>query len=71
MGVLPGVVGTMQATEALKLLLGIGTPLIGRLLTYDALEQTTLTVQFPRDPECRSCSDEANPPDLRDEAEYC
>ncbi len=70
-GVLPGVIGTMQATETLKLLLDIGTPLIGRLLTYDALEQTTLEVRFPKDPHCRSCSDPANPPELRSEQEYC
>jgi molybdopterin/thiamine biosynthesis adenylyltransferase/rhodanese-related sulfurtransferase len=70
-GVLPGVIGTMQATEALKLLLGIGTPLIGRLLTYDALEQDTHTVRIRRDPGCASCSDEQHPPALKDEAEYC
>lgn len=70
-GVLPGVIGTMQATETLKLLLGIGTPLIGRLLTYDALEQTTLTVRFSRNPDCRSCRDAHSPPELRNEQEYC
>jgi molybdopterin/thiamine biosynthesis adenylyltransferase/rhodanese-related sulfurtransferase len=70
-GVLPGVIGAMQATETLKLLLGIGTSLVGRLLTYDALEQSTLTVRFPRDPGCPSCSNETNPPELREEHEYC
>jgi molybdopterin/thiamine biosynthesis adenylyltransferase/rhodanese-related sulfurtransferase len=70
-GVLPGVIGTMQATETLKLLLGVGTPLIGKLLTYDALEQTTLTVRLRRDPNCSSCGDETSPPRLRDEQEYC
>ena len=70
-GVLPGVIGTMQAAETLKLLLGVGNPLVGRLLTYDALEQSTLTVRFPKDPSCPSCGDEAHPPELRDEQEYC
>ncbi len=70
-GVLPGVIGTMQATETLKLLLGVGTPLVGRLLTYDALEQSTLTVRVMQDPNCPACGDEANPPELRDEREYC
>jgi molybdopterin/thiamine biosynthesis adenylyltransferase/rhodanese-related sulfurtransferase len=70
-GVLPGVIGSMQATEALKLLLGVGTPLIGRLLTYDGLDQTTHTVRFGRDPDCPSCGDEEHPPELREESEYC
>jgi molybdopterin/thiamine biosynthesis adenylyltransferase/rhodanese-related sulfurtransferase len=70
-GVLPGVIGSMQATEALKLILGLGTPLIGRLLTYDGLDQTTHTLNIRRDPECPSCSDEGHPPPLREENEYC
>lgn len=70
-GVLPGVVGTMQATEALKLLLGIGTPLIGRLVTYDGLEQETHGVRLVRNANCPSCGDENQPPELRNEAEYC
>ncbi|MDJ0663256.1 MAG: molybdopterin-synthase adenylyltransferase MoeB [Acidimicrobiia bacterium] len=68
-GVLPGVVGTMQATEALKLLLGIGEPLLGRLLTYDALSQTIHTVRLKRRPDCVACS--GPPPPLRDHPEYC
>lgn len=70
-GVLPGVIGTMQATEAIKLVLGLGTPLIGRLLTYDGLDQSTHTVSVPQNPECLSCGDKENPPALRDETEYC
>ncbi|MEA2002815.1 MAG: molybdopterin-synthase adenylyltransferase MoeB [Actinomycetota bacterium] len=70
-GVLPGVIGSMQATEALKLLLGLGTPLIGKLLTYDGLEQTTYTLSIRRDPLCPSCGDQEHPPPLRDENEYC
>jgi len=71
LGVLPGVIGSMQATEALKLLLGIGTPLIGTLLTYDALEQTTFRLRIDRRPDCESCGNEGHPPRLRDEADYC
>ncbi|MGA9597175.1 MAG: molybdopterin-synthase adenylyltransferase MoeB, partial [Acidimicrobiia bacterium] len=69
-GVLPGIIGTMQATEVLKLILGIGEPLLGRLLTYDALDQTTHTVRLVRNPECESCGGD-EPPPLREEAQYC
>jgi bacteriocin biosynthesis cyclodehydratase domain-containing protein len=53
--VLPGVIGTIQATEAVKLLLGIGEPLIGRLLTYDALGMRFREVKLRRDPDCPLC----------------
>jgi adenylyltransferase/sulfurtransferase len=69
-GVLPGIIGTMQAAEVLKLILGIGEPLLGRLLTYDALDQTTHTVRLVRNPECESCGGD-EPPPLREEAQYC
>ena len=49
---LPGVIGLVQATEAVKLLLGIGEPLIGRLLTYDALGMRFREVRLRRDPNC-------------------
>lgn len=52
---LPGVVGTIQATEAVKLLVGIGEPLIGRLLTYDALGMRFREVRLRRDPRCPLC----------------
>ncbi len=55
LGVLPGIVGTIQATEALKLLLGIGDPLVGRLLLIDALGSRFRTVQLDRDPACPAC----------------
>jgi adenylyltransferase/sulfurtransferase len=55
LGVLPGLVGTLQATEALKLLLGIGTPLAGRLLLVDALHGGVRTVRTRRDPKCPAC----------------
>ena len=55
LGVLPGIVGTIQATEALKLVLGIGEPLIGKLLLIDSLEMRFRTMSIRRDPECPSC----------------
>lgn len=71
LGVLPGVIGSMQAVEALKLILGIGTPLIGTLLTYDALDQSTYRLRIERRPQCESCGNDQEPPPLRDEADYC
>ena len=52
---LPGVVGLVQATEAVKLILGIGEPLVGRLLTYDALGMRFREVRLRRDPNCPLC----------------
>jgi len=60
LGVLPGTMGLLQATEVIKLIIGAGDPLIGRLLRYDALEATTQVFRFRRDPECPICS---RPPD--------
>jgi len=56
LGVLPGTMGLLQATEVIKLILGIGDPLIGRLLMYDALAATVTEVKVRRDPECPICS---------------
>jgi hypothetical protein len=53
--VLPGVIGLVQATEVVKLLLGIGEPLVGRLLTYDALGMRFREVKLRRDPKCPLC----------------
>jgi adenylyltransferase/sulfurtransferase len=55
--VLPGLIGVVQATEAVKLLLGQGEPLIGRLLTYDALGMRFREVRLRRDPNCPLCGD--------------
>jgi adenylyltransferase/sulfurtransferase len=55
LGVLPGLVGMLQATEAIKLLLGIGQPLVGRLLLVDALRAQFRTLKLQRDPECPAC----------------
>src|SRR3984885_7955087 len=56
LGVLPGTMGLLQATEVVKLVLGIGDPAIGRLLLYDALAATLTEVKVPRDPQCPICS---------------
>jgi molybdopterin/thiamine biosynthesis adenylyltransferase/rhodanese-related sulfurtransferase len=65
LGVLPGTMGLLQATEVIKLIVGIGEPAIGRLLLYDALGATLTEVKVHRDPECPICSRE--PEDIADE----
>jgi len=55
LGVLPGVIGTMQAIETIKLILGIGKPLVGRLMLYDALEQSWRTLKVKKNPACPVC----------------
>jgi len=62
LGVLPGIIGSIQAVETIKLLLGIGDSLVGRLLTYDALSQEFLDLKIRRNPDCPACADEAMPP---------
>lgn len=65
LGVLPGIIGTIQATEALKVLLGIGEPLVNRLLIFDALAMTFRELKWRRDPECPVCGNRpANQPDV-------
>ncbi|MEP6483268.1 MAG: molybdopterin-synthase adenylyltransferase MoeB [Rudaea sp.] len=59
LGVLPGSIGLLQATEAIKLILGIGTPLIGRLLCYDALAASFRELRLMRDPKCPGCGVDA------------
>lgn len=59
LGVLPGIVGLLQATEAIKLILGIGEPLIGRLLTFDALSTRFNELKLRRDRNCPVCADGA------------
>ena len=71
LGVLPGVIGGLQATETLKILLGIGEPLVGRLLLYDALALRFDEVQLPRDPECPLCSSRATIRELQDYPAFC
>jgi adenylyltransferase/sulfurtransferase len=57
LGVLPGIIGTLQATEAIKLLTGIGEPLVGRLVLYDALRLRFRQIALPRDPDCPVCGE--------------
>ncbi len=59
LGVLPGIVGSIQALEAIKLLLDLGDPLVGRLLAYDALEESFRTFKVRRDPQCPACGENA------------
>lgn len=64
LGVLTGIIGSIQAIEAAKILLDIGEGLTGRLLTYDGLSQEFRTLRVRRDPECPACADENQPPRL-------
>ena len=61
LGVLPGIVGSIQALETIKILLGLGDPLIGRLLAYDALEESFRNFKVRRDPMCPACGADAPP----------
>jgi molybdopterin/thiamine biosynthesis adenylyltransferase/rhodanese-related sulfurtransferase len=71
LGVLPGIIGMLQATETIKLLLGIGEPLIGRLMTYDALAGEFNELRLYRDPNCPACGENAHPENLPTYAEVC
>jgi len=62
--VLPGVIGVVQATEAIKILIGMGEPLVGRLLTYDALGMRFREVRLRRDPKCPVCGEHPSITDL-------
>ena len=71
LGVLPGIIGLLQATEAIKLILGIGDPVVGRLLTYDALAGEFNELRLFRDPNCPACGEHAHPEDLPTYADVC
>ena len=71
LGVLPGVIGSLQANEALKLALGIGNPLVGRLLMFDALDGTFTEIKLRRDPECPVCGENPTITDYIDYVEFC
>jgi molybdopterin/thiamine biosynthesis adenylyltransferase len=71
LGVLPGLVGTVQATEAIKLILGIGESLSGRLLVFDALATKFRTLKLRKDPECRVCSKHPDEIELIDYEQFC
>lgn len=71
LGVLPGVMGTLQALEAIKFVLGIGEPMVGRLLLFDALETDFRVVQVPRDPKCPVCGEQPTVTELIDYDQFC
>jgi molybdopterin/thiamine biosynthesis adenylyltransferase/rhodanese-related sulfurtransferase len=71
LGVLPGVIGSLQGSEALKLVLGIGEPLIGRLLLFDALAGSFTEVAVRRDPACPVCGDDPTITEYVDYVEFC
>ena len=71
LGVLPGIIGSLQANEALKLALGIGEPLVGRLLLFDAQTAAFTEVALRRDPECRVCGEQPTITEYVDYVEFC
>jgi molybdopterin/thiamine biosynthesis adenylyltransferase/rhodanese-related sulfurtransferase len=71
LGVLPGVVGLLQATEVVKLILGVGNPLVGRLLMYDALDQKFRTLKIRRDVDCKMCGDHAEFTGFTEYEQFC
>jgi len=71
LGVLPGVIGMLQAVETLKLLLAIGDPLVGRLLMYDALAGEFNELRLFRDPQCPACGEHGHPENLPTYADVC
>ncbi len=71
LGVLPGTIGSIQATETLKIILGIGETLVGRLLLYDALDLSFQTVKLHKNPECKVCGEHPEITGLIDYEAFC
>jgi sulfur-carrier protein adenylyltransferase/sulfurtransferase len=71
LGIIPGTIGAAQATEGIKLLAGIGEPVIGRLGLYDALEQSWTFVKVNKDPDCPVCGENPSVTELIDYEEFC
>jgi len=71
LGVLPGIVGSLQALEAIKLILGVGEPLVGRLLLVDTLDMEFRTLNVPRDLACPVCGDHPTVTELIDYEQFC
>jgi adenylyltransferase/sulfurtransferase len=71
LGILPGLIGCVQATEGVKLLLGRGTPLVGRLLLYDALQMSFREFKVRRNPNCPVCGDQPTVTKLIDYEQFC
>ena len=71
LGVLPGIIGSIEAVEAIKLILGEGTPLVNRLLIFDSLPMEFRQVKIRRDPGCPLCGDEPTVTELIDYEAFC
>jgi adenylyltransferase/sulfurtransferase len=71
LGILPGIIGLVQATEAVKLILGVGEPLVGRLMLYDALAMKFRELKLRRNPECPVCGDHPTITKLIDYQQFC
>ncbi|RIK35269.1 MAG: molybdopterin biosynthesis protein MoeB, partial [Chloroflexi bacterium] len=71
LGVLPGLVGSIQAVEAIKLILGIGEPLVGRLLMIDTLDMSFRTLKVRKDPACPVCGEHPTVTELIDYEQFC
>jgi len=71
LGVLPGIVGSIQAVEAIKLIIGAGEPLVGRLLMIDTLDMSFRTLKIKRNPECPVCGDHPTVTELIDYEQFC
>jgi adenylyltransferase/sulfurtransferase len=71
LGVLPGIVGSLQAIEAIKLILGIGESLVGRLLLIDTLDMSFRTLNVQRNPACPLCGDHPTVTELIDYEQFC
>lgn len=71
LGVLPGIIGVMQAIEAIKLIVGIGTPLLNRLISFDALKMEFRQFKLRRDPKCPVCGDHPTITELVDYDQFC
>jgi molybdopterin/thiamine biosynthesis adenylyltransferase/rhodanese-related sulfurtransferase len=71
LGILPGTIGTLQATEAIKLILGVGKPMIGRMILYDALEMTFDTIKLRKNPACPVCGEHPTVTQLIDYEQFC
>ena len=71
LGILPGVIGTIQATEAVKLIIGVGEPLINRFMIYDALRMRFRELKLQKDPECPVCGENPTVTELIDYEQFC
>ena len=71
LGVLPGIIGSLQANEVIKLIVGAGDPLIGRLVLFDALKMKFRELKLRKDPNCPVCSENPTQRELIDYEQFC